>query len=691
MEGQLIGQYRVTGVLGKGGMGTVYSAQHTLLDRLAAVKVLLPKLSREQEMVTRFFNEARAATAIRHPGIVAVYEYGRTDDGSAFIVMEYLEGETLRERCKGTRLRWSTALAFVRQIAGALGAAHAKGIVHRDLKPDNIFLVPDPEVPGGERIKLLDFGIARLAGPVPSGHKTQTGTLMGTPLYMAPEQCRGVTVDSRADIYSLGCILFELCTGQPPFSGEGEGDLFVAHIREKPPTIASLASGVPKEIEDLVQRMLAKAPADRVQTASELIKLIDAAKAAIGRLGRSGSYPALAPLVVTDEDGDVDDDGDGDGARDSSTSADLQEPAGAGVALTLPERSSSRRSRRDAVSGPLPVTVEQQSAAPAAPTAAAAPTMAAAQRVAAAATVAEAATVAAAQTGAGASTVAVAPARPGRSLLETTLSSGIAVREDSLEDVEPPPRGRRLAVFGAVAGGIATVGVLTLMFGALSGGGGEAPTQAAASSPIAESPPAKETLPTTDTAAPTLQPAAPTPQPAAPTPQPAAPTPQPAAPTPQPAAPTPSTAPAAPAPAPAPKSPTKPEVRALPLPSAHGGDTKAPAKESRFQATEVLITVHSAPPGAAIYRGDSYFGKTPQSFTLLRGDYEFKLELRLAGHETQEIVVRPTEPVRKSVKLKRAPASPSKSPSQPSPQAPPQQPASPPAPAAQPAAPAPPS
>jgi serine/threonine-protein kinase len=301
MEGRLIGQYRVTGVLGEGGMGVVYAAQHMLLERPAAVKILLPRLSDDQEIVTRFFNEARAATAIRHPGIVEVYDFGWTAEGAAFIVMEHLQGETLRDRRRRAPMRWSTALATARQIAGALGAAHAKGIVHRDLKPANIFLVPDPEVPGGERIKLLDFGIAKLAGAVAGQHMTRTGSVIGTPTYMAPEQCRGVAVDARADLYALGCILFELISGVPPFDGEGEGDVLVAHIHTRPPALASLVSGVPQQIESLVQRMLAKAPADRVQTTDELIRLIDAARTAIRQTARSGSQSLLMPEASLSE------------------------------------------------------------------------------------------------------------------------------------------------------------------------------------------------------------------------------------------------------------------------------------------------------------------------------------------------------------------------------------------------------
>ena len=271
-----IGQYRVTGRIGQGGMGAVYAGEHVLLGRPAAIKVLLPELSRNQGMVMRFFNEARAATAIRHPGIVEIYDFGWNADGTAFIVMERLEGETLARRLARQRLGWKAALALVRQIAGALSAAHGKGIVHRDLKPDNIFLVLDPEVPGGERIKLLDFGIAKLAGESAAGiHMTRTGAVLGTPTYMSPEQCRGGSADHRADLYALGCIAFELCGGRPPFIGMGKGDVLAAHIHVQPPSIAAVGSDVPPEIERLVRQLLAKSPAERIQSAAELIRAVD--------------------------------------------------------------------------------------------------------------------------------------------------------------------------------------------------------------------------------------------------------------------------------------------------------------------------------------------------------------------------------------------------------------------------------
>jgi serine/threonine-protein kinase len=201
------------------------------------------------------------------------------------------------------RLRWQAVLAIARQIAGALAAAHAKGIVHRDLKPDNVFLVPDPEVPGGERIKLLDFGIAKLAvDSTSSSNVTKTGAVMGTPTYMAPEQCRGVAVDHRADLYALGCVIYELCCGRPPFLGEGTGDVLAAHIHLPVPPLSVKNPDVPEAVEQLVHHLLAKVPADRVQSAEELIRAIDAltGERTANTTGPRRAVPvATAPSVTT--------------------------------------------------------------------------------------------------------------------------------------------------------------------------------------------------------------------------------------------------------------------------------------------------------------------------------------------------------------------------------------------------------
>ena len=257
-------------------MGAVYLGQHQLLGRHAAIKVLLPELSARPDIVNRFFNEARAVTSISDPGIVQVFDFGYHTDGSAFIVMEYLEGEPLDRRlARLGKLPAYDALLLCRQIASSLAAAHAQNIIHRDLKPENIYLVHDGEVASGERSKILDFGIAKLSDDNPGKIKTNTGALMGTPIYMSPEQCRGLaTLDHRSDIYSLGCVVFHLLTGRPPFEGEGMGDIIAAHIREPALAPSSRAPEIAPGIDALVLRCLAKSPDERFQTMHELAAAI---------------------------------------------------------------------------------------------------------------------------------------------------------------------------------------------------------------------------------------------------------------------------------------------------------------------------------------------------------------------------------------------------------------------------------
>jgi len=279
MLGETINGYRITEQIGEGGMGVVYVATHEVMGRKAVVKVLRPRLLDNQEMVQRFLNEATAAATIRHPGIVDVMNVGRHSDGQVFILMDHLEGENLGERIKRAgKLGSREALLLVRQVASALAAAHKQGIVHRDLKPDNIFLVKDSEVPGGERTKLLDFGIAKLTeeGGESATGMTRTGALMGTPLYMSPEQCRGAgKVDHRTDLYALGCILFELLCGRPPFLGQGVGDLISSHMKDPVPSPRSFNADIREPVAELIQRLLAKSPADRFANAQDLINAID--------------------------------------------------------------------------------------------------------------------------------------------------------------------------------------------------------------------------------------------------------------------------------------------------------------------------------------------------------------------------------------------------------------------------------
>ncbi|HUJ60153.1 MAG TPA: serine/threonine-protein kinase, partial [Kofleriaceae bacterium] len=300
MIGATLGSFRIVSELGTGGMGVIYRAEHQMIGKRAAIKVLRPELSRDREVVSRFFNEAKAVTAIDHPGLVDIYDFGYTPDGSAYIVMELLAGESLGARLRRERvLAVPIAVALARQLCGVLAAAHDRGIVHRDLKPDNVYLAPDPDVAFGVRAKVLDFGIAKLApGLGELGAETRTGMLLGTPLYMAPEQCRGARdIDHRADIYALGVMLFEMVTGQVPFTGIGLGEVIAKHQYEPAPAPRAIAPELPPALDALIARMLAKPPAQRPQTMHEVAALLE------GRAPTSGTVatvaPAPGPLPVT--------------------------------------------------------------------------------------------------------------------------------------------------------------------------------------------------------------------------------------------------------------------------------------------------------------------------------------------------------------------------------------------------------
>ena len=292
-EGASIGQYRLLRRIGEGGMGAVYLAEHALVGRRAAIKVLLPELSARRDIVERFFNEARAMTAVPDPGIVQMYDFGFHSDGSAYIVMELLEGETLDQRLQRVNMLMpAEALRITRQVAGSLAAAHARGIVHRDLKLENIFMVRDQEALGGERPKVLDFGIAKLGGET-GRNVTMAGAMIGTPIYMSPEQCRGAgQIDYRSDIYSLGCVLFYLLTGRPPFDVEGLGNLLSAHMHSPAPPPSMWVQGLPPGIDPLVLRCLAKNPAERFQSMQELQAACDQL------LKHISAHPASATVAL---------------------------------------------------------------------------------------------------------------------------------------------------------------------------------------------------------------------------------------------------------------------------------------------------------------------------------------------------------------------------------------------------------
>jgi serine/threonine-protein kinase len=291
--GEVIGSYRLLRLVGQGGMGAVYAAEHQVLGKQVAIKVLLPRIEGSADALKRFMNEARAAALVRHPGIVQVHELGERPGGGAYIVMDLLDGETLRRRLsRDQRLAPPVAAAVALQVASAVGAAHLRGIVHRDLKPDNLFLEDDSAVPVGARIKVLDFGIAKLApGLTLEKIMTSSGQIVGTPLYMAPEQLRSANhADARSDIYSLGCVLYEMVCGRPPFNQTSAAEVIMAHLSLGYPRPRTLAREIPEELEAVICRALEKDPAQRFvsmeQVSTALASLAAQAAAMPGALRR---------------------------------------------------------------------------------------------------------------------------------------------------------------------------------------------------------------------------------------------------------------------------------------------------------------------------------------------------------------------------------------------------------------------
>lgn len=272
---EYIGPYRILGKLGEGGIGVVLEGRHQAIERSAAIKLLRSDHATTPEVIERFFNEARAAGRINHPGIVQILDFGRLPRGDAYLAMELLSGESLSARLKRGPPSLLEALRFTWQTASALAAAHLVGIVHRDIKPDNLMLVRDPMVPGGERVKIVDFGIAKLAQ---IDGNTRTGMVMGTPAYMAPEQCRADReINDRADVYALGVMLFRMLTGQLPFLADGLPGFIYQHLFVPPPSLRSLSPRTSECLDNLVQRLLAKEPNARpamAQVVTELQKLL---------------------------------------------------------------------------------------------------------------------------------------------------------------------------------------------------------------------------------------------------------------------------------------------------------------------------------------------------------------------------------------------------------------------------------
>src|SRR5438094_691649 len=272
--GESIGHYQIVEPLGAGGMGEVYLASDTRMDRQVALKVLPQYFTQDQERVRRFQQEAQAALALNHPNILTIYEIGETND-THFIATEFIQGETLRQRMAGTSLKLSEALDIAGQVANALTAAHEAGIVHRDIKPENIMLRRDGFA------KVLDFGLAKLTeregvatnagAPRQMNVKTDPGMVMGTADYMSPEQARGVNVDARTDIWSLGVVLYEMVAGRVPFEGETPSDVISFILQKEAPPLARCAPETPAELQRIVDKSLTKNRDERYQTAKDLL------------------------------------------------------------------------------------------------------------------------------------------------------------------------------------------------------------------------------------------------------------------------------------------------------------------------------------------------------------------------------------------------------------------------------------
>jgi serine/threonine protein kinase len=295
-RGQQIASYEVVELLGAGGMGEVFLAQDKRLGRKVALKLLPTYFTRDGDRLRRFEQEARAASALNHPNILTIYEIGQSD-GHHFIATEFIEGVTLRRHMVSASLKLDEALDIAAQIAAALGAAHAAGIVHRDIKPENVM------VRGDGYVKVLDFGLAKLTEreemlpptemPARMMVDTAPGVVLGTARYMSPEQARGQAVDARADIWSLGVVLYEMVTGKAPFEGETPNHVIVSILENEPQPLAQHLERVPDELDQIVNKALRKNREERYQTIKDLA--VD-----LRRLKQRLELARLEPAIATD-------------------------------------------------------------------------------------------------------------------------------------------------------------------------------------------------------------------------------------------------------------------------------------------------------------------------------------------------------------------------------------------------------
>lgn len=285
--GTQVGSFRIVRTLGRGGMGTVYLGEHPAIGSRVAIKFLHESMAADASLVRRFFDEARAVNLIGHENIVGVYDLTRLPSGRYCYVMEYLEGETLADRVRRGPVPPPVLLDVLLQLCDALQSAHDRGVIHRDLKPENVFLVARRGK--ADFVKLVDFGIAKLRGAASGGPSTRAGILVGTPEYMAPEQCDEGVVDARTDVYALGVIAFELATGRLPFTARGVPRLLLAHLHDPPPAPSAFGP-VDAELERAILRALEKEPARRFQG---MAALSEALRPVAARLGGAPPDPPV--------------------------------------------------------------------------------------------------------------------------------------------------------------------------------------------------------------------------------------------------------------------------------------------------------------------------------------------------------------------------------------------------------------
>jgi serine/threonine-protein kinase len=329
--GDKVGEYEVTGKLGQGAFGTVFRAVHPVIGKEVAIKVLARRFSVDPEMVSRFIAEARAVNQIRHRHIIDIFSFGQLEDGRHYYVMEYLDGEPLDARIdREGRLPLAEALPILHAIGRALDAAHAKGIAHRDLKAENVFLGRDPD--GAVFPKLLDFGIAKLLAPddeAGAKHRTRTGTPVGTPYYMSPEQCRGRDVDHRTDVYAFGVLAYRMITGSYPLDADDHMSVLIRQMQDVPAPASELVPELPAGIDDAFAWLMAKEPAQRPPS-------LRAALAAIGAAAVEAGIPVTAAWDV----------GSGPHGQVGTAPSPVAQVRGSGLAPTVAGRGERPARRR---------------------------------------------------------------------------------------------------------------------------------------------------------------------------------------------------------------------------------------------------------------------------------------------------------------------------------------------------------